>query len=320
MQSEVLPYLVAGEIQTRLWSAQYQRGSNGLITAITTNAGNAKFASLSANLVTTGTRLELMNMISGNYDNEVYIGGAWNSSFFYVIDLNESVVGTCTSVEDGATDAVFTLAAHGLSTNNIIRLYDGAVYSEALYTVQVLDVNTFNLTTIAGATVTYSADDTPSFQRVLQYDTSTDTGLFVLSSSYPRRVLAKAPWQEIQGAFNSFVTPTSIEVPLGTAFLNWWVVADSIATGEISDTQFPEAYQEHIAIDAVKSALSSTGDERLANYLQSEWTLNEEALAEISKQMNPREESTAGMYYGLNGLYSYRPQTDRAFILAPRDN
>ena len=70
----------------------------------------------------------------------------------------------------------------------------------------------------------------------------------------------------------------------------------------------------------MKSALSSTGDERLANYLQSEWTLNEEALAEISKQMNPREESTAGMYYGLNGLYSYRPQTDRAFIIAPRDN
>src|SRR3990167_10429335 len=71
LQSEVLPYLVAGEIQTRLWSAQYQLGSNGLITAITTNAGNAKFASLSANMVTTGTRLELMNMISGNYDNEI---------------------------------------------------------------------------------------------------------------------------------------------------------------------------------------------------------------------------------------------------------
>src|SRR3990172_2672842 len=77
LQSEVLPYLASGEIQTRLWSAQYQRGSNGLITAITTTpaGGNAKFASLSASLVITGTRLELMNMISGNYDNEVYIGG-----------------------------------------------------------------------------------------------------------------------------------------------------------------------------------------------------------------------------------------------------
>ena len=320
LQSEVLPYLASGEIQTRLWSVQYQRGSNGLITSIVTNGGNAKFASLSASLVITGTRLELMNMISGNYDNEVYIGGAWDSSYFYVIDLNESVVGTCTSVEDGATDAVFTLAAHGLSTNNIIRLYDGDVYSEALYTVTVLDANTFNLTTIANVLVTYSADDTPSFQRVLQYDTSTDTGLFVLSSSYIRRTLVKAPWQEIQGAFNSFVTPTTIEVPLGTAFLNWWVVADTIATGEIPDTKFPEAYQEHIAIDAVKSALASTGDERLPNYLESEWTLNEAALNELSQHMHPKEEALAGLYYGLNGLYSYRPQTDRAFILAPRDN
>jgi len=211
-----------------------------------------------------------------------------------------------TSVTDVGGDATINSAAHGLSDGDIIQIFDSSNttnLANGRYTVDASATNTFEILDSSGSTVAYVGDA---------------TGVWMEEGTYVRHPLNFVRWQDVQDIFYNQIYPPSGDAPAGTLWLSWIVQSENLpAVGtDLAENIIPEQLQEHVPLLAARLAAASSEDTRLEIY-EREWARARSELEEYRKMNFPEERVMRGSYKLVDGVFSYRNQTDRAFIFVP---
>lgn len=161
----------------------------------------------------------------------------------------------------------------------------------------------------------YSGQELAWLNEGYESNAGVQTGVIFKPSIANRRLyLQRITWEDLAHQYDDVSTPTSSVIPDGLIEITWLIAPDVVpASGAISDTEFPELFQEHIADDASMQVLGS----RANQFLQKRWTEDEETLLEWSKKMVPALPVSFSRFGMGRGKYAFRNVDGEALLIYP---